>query len=86
MIYRFVLVFFLSHRFGETDILSFGIKDGIVLPDEDVTQDPELLGATLTKAGDAFIIALYGEQRFIYVFSPELRYSLFFCPAGIKLT
>lgn len=66
-----------SHRFGETDILSFGIKDGIVLPDEDVTQDPELLGATLTKASDAFIITLYREKRCICFFSPELCYSLF---------
>lgn len=74
MIYQ---VFIRSHRFGKTDILSFGIKDGIVLPDEDVTQDPKLLGATLTKASDAFIIALYREKRFIYFFLTRASLQFF---------
>lgn len=83
MIYR--LFFILSHRFGETDIRSFGIKDGIVLPDEDVTQDPELLGATLTEASGAFIIALYREKSFICFFHHS-SVTVFFHLAGIKLT
>lgn len=56
-------------RLGQTDGLSLGVKDGVVLPDEDISQDPELLRATLAKAGHATIGALRRENQ---VTSPKL--------------
>lgn len=43
------------HRLSQTNVLRFGVKDGIVFPDEDVSQDPELARAALAKAGAAAI-------------------------------
>lgn len=51
------------NRLGQTNRLTLGIKDGIVLPDEDISQDPELLRATLAKAGHATIGALRRDKR-----------------------
>lgn len=51
------------HRLGQTNVLSLGIKDGIVLPDEDISQDPELVRATLAEAGAATVVALWRDKR-----------------------
>lgn len=51
------------HRLGKTNVLSLDIKDGVVLPDEDISQDPELPGATLAKANAAAIVGLWRDKR-----------------------
>ena len=54
-------------RLGQTNCLSAGVEDGIVLPDEDISQDPELL-ATLAKASPATVGALWRDNRaWIYI-------------------
>jgi len=49
-------------RLGQTNFWSTGVKDGVVLPDEDISQDPELL-ATLAKASAATVGALWRDNR-----------------------
>lgn len=41
---------------------SLDIEDGVVLPDEDISQDPEQLGATLAKASAEAIVALWRDK------------------------
>lgn len=55
-------VSFASRRLGKTDVLSGGVKDGVVLPDEDVAQDPQLLRAAPPEPGHAFVVALAGGK------------------------
>lgn len=52
-----------SRGLGEADVLSGGVKDGVVLPDEDVAQDPQLLRAAPPEAGGAFVVALRGGGK-----------------------
>lgn len=47
------------------------IKDSVVLPDEDISQNPELLRATLAKASAATIIALWRNKR-KYIYFPQI--------------
>lgn len=56
-------VWFASRRLGKTDVPSFGVEDGVVLPDKDLTQDPPWLRAALPEAGDAVAVALQGENK-----------------------
>lgn len=51
------------HRLSQTNVLRFGVKDGIVFPDEDVSQDPELARAALAKAGAAAIGTLQIKKQ-----------------------
>lgn len=51
------------HRLGQTNVLSSDIKDGEVLPDEDISQDPELVRATLAKASVATVVVLWRDKR-----------------------
>jgi len=44
-------------RLGQTNILILGVEDDIELPDEDVSQDPQL-GVSSTEAGSAAVGAL----------------------------
>lgn len=65
---------------GQTNVLGLGIKDGIVFPDENISQDPELHGATLTKASHTTRGALWtGEKEKIYFFKSSLLYCIIWC-------
>lgn len=51
------------HRLGKTNGLSCDIKDGVVLPDEDISKDPELFWATLAKTSAAVAVVLQREKK-----------------------
>jgi hypothetical protein len=48
---------------GQTDIVVLPVKDGVVLPDEDISKDPELLSSTVTKTSHAAIGVLQRERE-----------------------
>lgn len=48
---------------GQTNIVVLPVKDGIVLPDEDISKDPELLSSTVTKTSHAAVGVLQRERN-----------------------
>lgn len=77
-------------RLGQANGLILRIEDDVELPDEDISQDPELLGATLAKASAAAVGALRKDDR-KYVYFPQIfRFSagnvLLQWAAGVELT